>query len=653
MLNYLEIMNKFIAFSITILLASTQLVVGQDAWVWQGTTAGWTGAGGCSLAAEADFLTMTVTGNQPHMQSPTGLNLVGDNYDSFDITVQNHTNVSPFVLKWFDASNSFVGQATIPVSTQMTTPETYTVSLTDNATWAGNTIGKFRLRGPAGGGEALGEVDWFSFSMNLTSEAVSGCMDPLACNYDSSATEESGDCLFNGAAIPTDFYWQGTKAGWTGAGGLILTEGPEHMTMTVTGTNNVAEMQSPTGLALSAAQFGSFTVRLLNPTTVSGGFQLRWYDENNTLLGNTSIPVNTEMSAMETYTVNLSNEESWVGAIHKLRLRGPFALDVETESSDILWEYFEMNEVFDCDGNCAADLDNDGICDALDACVISGCTSSTACNFNAEACQDDGTCNFVGANSPINYEWQGTKAGWIGAGGVSLSQGPDFMTMTVTGASSVAEMQSPTNLGVDAASFSTFSVTVQNPSSVSGGFQLRWYDETGAILGSQLIPIDTGMDEPSTYQVDLTGNPNWNGTIDKFRLRGPFELDVSQEPNEVYWVDFSLNAAIDCDGNCIATVDDCGICGGDGSSCLQPGCTDPFYFEFNFDATSDDGSCETLVVHGCTYEIATNFNSAANSEDGSCIIPTESNCAADLDDDGLVAIPDLLMFLSAFGFSCE
>ena len=39
------------------------------------------------------------------------------------------------------------------------------------------------------------------------------------------------------------------------------------------------------------------------------------------------------MSGMETYTVSLSNEESWVGAIHKLRLRGPFGLDVETESS--------------------------------------------------------------------------------------------------------------------------------------------------------------------------------------------------------------------------------------------------------------------------------------------------------------------------------
>ena len=30
-----------------------------------------------------------------------------------------------------------------------------------------------------------------------------------------------------------------------------------------------------------------------------------------------------------------------------MRLRGPFALDVETESPDILWEFFELNEVFD------------------------------------------------------------------------------------------------------------------------------------------------------------------------------------------------------------------------------------------------------------------------------------------------------------------
>ena len=70
----------------------------------------------------------------------------------------------------------------------------------------------------------------------------------------------------------------------------------------------------------------------------------------------------------------------------------------------------------------------------------------------------------------IDYAWQGTKAGWIGAGGVVLSQGPEYMTMAITGTSAVAEMQSPTGLGIQTSSFSAFSVTVQNPTTISSGF---------------------------------------------------------------------------------------------------------------------------------------------------------------------------------------
>ena len=113
-------------------------------------------------------------------------------------------------------------------------------------------------------------------------------------------------CTYVGALQPTDYAWQGTKAGWIGAGGVVLTEGVDYMTMTVTGANNVAEMQSPTGLGLDASAFGSATVTLSNPTNVTGGFQLRWYDNSNSLLGTMSIPVDTGMTGFETYTLDSS-----------------------------------------------------------------------------------------------------------------------------------------------------------------------------------------------------------------------------------------------------------------------------------------------------------------------------------------------------------
>ena len=42
-----------------------------------------------------------------------------------------------------------------------------------------------------------------------------------------------------------------------------------------------------------------------------------------------------------------------------------------------------------CNGDCVEDLDNDGVCDTDE---ILGCTDPMACNFDAEATEDDGSC---------------------------------------------------------------------------------------------------------------------------------------------------------------------------------------------------------------------------------------------------------------------
>ena len=44
---------------------------------------------------------------------------------------------------------------------------------------------------------------------------------------------------------------------------------------------------------------------------------------------------------------------------------------------------------YDCDGNCLADADGDGVCDEFE---VAGCTDATACNYNADATDDDGSC---------------------------------------------------------------------------------------------------------------------------------------------------------------------------------------------------------------------------------------------------------------------
>ena len=47
---------------------------------------------------------------------------------------------------------------------------------------------------------------------------------------------------------------------------------------------------------------------------------------------------------------------------------------------------------YDCDGNCLMDMDMDGVCDEFE---VAGCTDELACNYNAEATDDDGSCVFA------------------------------------------------------------------------------------------------------------------------------------------------------------------------------------------------------------------------------------------------------------------
>lgn len=94
--------------------------------------------------------------------------------------------------------------------------------------------------------------------------------------------------------------------------------------------------------------------------------------------------------------------------------------------------------------------------------------------------------------------------------------------------------------------------------------------------------------------------------------------------------------------NPAATIDD--------GSCIFIGCTDPAATNYNPMATVDDGTCFYDGLTGCTYAYAVNFNAAAVVDDGSCIF--EDICPADIDGNGFVNVSDLLAFMSYFGTSC-
>ena len=99
------------------------------------------------------------------------------------------------------------------------------------------------------------------------------------------------------------------------------------------------------------------------------------------------------------------------------------------------------------------------------------------------------------------------------------------------------------------------------------------------------------------------------------------------------------------------------------SAASSPGCTYETAVNYNPSATYDDGSC---LLTGCLDSEAINYNAMANLEapciyslpnclwdvaNGEWVCPTA--CAADINSDQLVNVPDLLILLGEFAVGCD
>ena len=65
---------------------------------------------------------------------------------------------------------------------------------------------------------------------------------------------------------------------------------------------------------------------------------------------------------------------------------------------------------FDCDGNCL-DLNNNSICDSART-PVPGCTNPAACNYDPSATQNDGSCTVVTASGQRHHRLSSMPAAW-------------------------------------------------------------------------------------------------------------------------------------------------------------------------------------------------------------------------------------------------
>jgi hypothetical protein len=313
---------------------------------------------------------------------------------------------------------------------------------------------------------------------------------------------------------------------------------------------------------------------------------------------------------------------------------------------------------------------------------VLGCTDTTACNFNYQATEDDGTCGSVDdcgeCHIPYCYNMTTHEVSFVSLADCSEV----WISGTGGGMSNLDNAYSPVwNAScTDCAGVVNGSALVDDCEDCLQAYLYNYV--THAVTYIDVVADAVAGDNEMIVLADSPGNAYWNASCTS--VLGCTDTTACS---------FNYQATED-DGTC-GSVDDCGEChipycynmtthevsfvsladcsevwisgtGGGMSnldnayspvwnvSCSLEGCTYSNACNYSAIANLDNGSCEWLscVIEGCVYEDAENFHPEATQDDGSCIF-SESSCPADLNQDGTVATSDLLLFLADFGTYCE
>jgi len=216
--------------------------------------------------------------------------------------------------------------------------------------------------------------------------------------------------------------------------------------------------------------------------------------------------------------------------------------------------------------------DEDGSCEFL---TCAGCMDTSACDYNAAALIDDGSCCFSNCLSVQMNDAYGD--GWNGG----------YYTL----------------YSVDGTMVGTGTI------------------ETGALA------IDTYCLADGCYTIEVVGG-TWSYEM-SWTVIGAFGglVEGLTDDGATFNVGTGDQCIVGCDISCACNYN-AGVNIQDLTQCVFSGC------------------------EGCTYPDAANYDAAAIADDGSCTFDIANPCPADLNGDGAVTTADLIEFLGAFGSIC-
>ena len=259
------------------------------------------------------------------------------------------------------------------------------------------------------------------------------------------------------------------------------------------------------------------------------------------------------------------------------------------------------------DGSCLID-DACGVCGG-DGSSCTGCTDASACNYDATATIDDGECIYPPAGEPCDCDAEGALSASLDANGASA-----FYTLDATGSPETLSISLDwTNTGGNGNWAADLAVAITSPDggcNAIGGFNSSpaGCNSTGDYTS---WPSDWQSSTSGTYtaNVDLTGSGlSGSGTWSIYLFNG---------------YSGSTGAQFD------ATWSISGLCNGDNDDGGGP-----------VNDCPPDLDADGLITVSDALILLGEFGCLAD-------------CSADLNGDDQVTTSDMLVFLSAFGTECE
>jgi hypothetical protein len=242
---------------------------------------------------------------------------------------------------------------------------------------------------------------------------------------------------------------------------------------------------------------------------------------------------------------------------------------------------------------------------------VMGCMDSTACNYNADAEEDDGSCATACGGCTIEWAMNFDPQATFNDGSCLFPPGEG------------TTCASPIQLFCSGPSFIFSSEEVPNDNFESGltalnciqmeayiGWGQYWFIYTDTVSQRVYVSLDQAVNSCLGFMrtVHVFRGTCGDFTCEPYDYTAPFSFDALA--GETYYIRATIDPGL---SSCIYSGE-ISI----GCQTLQDGCTDPIACNYDANADIDDESCDFSCLYGCMSIGACNYDPTAIYDDGTC-----------------------------------